>query len=412
MLKTVEDISATRKRLMIEVPAEAVEKEIRGSLEKVRARTSLPGYRPGKAPAALIEKKFGKDVEAEVFEEVVSRSYAEALKEASLTPVAAPRLEGGVNFKRSEPLNLTLLVDVRPKIEGLNYDGVKVQKIPADIEDSDVEATLNRLRQDRASYEPTDRPVEDGDVVIMDYEAKEMGKSFKDEVFKVGSELLPGAFSDALVGLAKGGTTEVEVEFPQDFYASELAGKKDTFKVSIKEVKKTVLPALDDEFAKDMEFDTLDALKAHIRERLGKNKAEAVRRLQKAEAVKKVLAAHEFEAPESLVEQEVLHLMANAKAGGAADADEALREKLVPSAREHVRASILLQVIGEKEGVQVSEEEMKKRILETAARSNLSVENVMKYYLSKDGSLEGLRQSIFEEKVMDLVLERAQVEGA
>jgi trigger factor len=410
MLKTVEDISATRKRLKIEIPADAMEKEIKDSIDRLRARTKIPGFRPGKAPAALIEKRFGKEVESEVIEKVIPQYYAEALKEADITPVSMPSIDGGINFKRNEPFNLTLLVEIRPEMEGLNYEGVKVKAVSADIEESDVEATLERLRQDKATYEPSEGPVKDGNIVIMDYEMKDSGKSFTDEVFRVGSDLMPAVFSEKLIGLEKGGEAEFEVEFPGDYYSKELAGARDTFRVSVKEVKEVVLPDIDEEFAKDLEFDTLDALKDHVRERLGRNKKDAALKIMKAEVVGKIIESHDFEAPESMVEEELKHLVANEKARGGGEADEALRERFLPDARRRVKASLLLQVVGEKEGVEVTEEDVKLRVKEVAEHSSLTPENVMKYYISRDGSLEGLRHSVFEDRVLDILLERADIE--
>jgi trigger factor len=410
MLKTVEDISSTKKRLKIEIPVDAIEKEIKDSLNSLKAKTKLPGFRPGKAPAALIEKKFGKEVESEVIEKVIPQYYAEALKEADIKPVSMPQLDGGINFQRNEPFSITFLVETRPEIKELNYEGVKVKSIPADIDESDVEATLKRLQEDKANYEPSGEPVAEGDLLIMDYEMKELGKSFKDEVFKVGNEMMPRAFSEKLIGMEKGDEAEFELEFPEDYFSKELAGARDTVKVEVKEIKKVVLPEVDDEFAKDLEFDTLGALKEHIRERLAKNKKETAERFMKAQIVSKVLDAHDFEPPESLVEEELRYQIANEKAGGSKDDEEALKVQLLPAAQRQVRASILLQVIGEKENVEVNDEDVNQKIQDIAARSNLSPENVMKYYISKEGSLEGIKHSVFEDRVLDILLERAIIE--
>lgn len=406
----MEDLSTTKKRLSIEIPPEAIENEIKSALDSLRKRTKLPGFRQGKAPMALIEKRFGKDVEAEALDKVIPAFYSEALKEADIKPVAQPSLEGGLDFRRNNPLSLTITVEVRPKIEKLEYEGIKVKDIPVSVEDKDVEDTLERLRQDKASYEPSEEPVKDGDLVVMDYEIKQDGKAFRDQVFQVGSEAMPTGFSDRLVGMKKGEDSEFSVTFPGDFRIEELAGKDAELKVSVKEIKKIILPALDDEFAKDLELDDLDSLKKHIRERIEESKKKAVADMTKAEIMKKLLEAHEFEAPESLVEEELGHRVAQAKAQGAQQDDETLRKELRPDAERHIKASLLVQVIGEKEDIDVSEEDLKQRVVALSGRFGLSPENVMKYYISRDGSLEGLRHSVYEEKVLDRLLERAEVE--
>jgi|Deesub1362A_J573_1020465.scaffolds.fasta_scaffold00013_24 trigger factor len=410
MLKTVEDISETKKRLRIEIPPDAIEREIKNALNRLRAKTKIPGFRPGKAPIALLEKRFGKEVETEAMERIIPEYYANALREANITPVSNPVFEEGLDFKRNSPLNMTLLVEVRPKIEGLNYKGIKVKDIPVSVEDSDVEGTLKRLQEEKATYEPSEEPVKTGDLVIIDYEIKEEGKKFTDQVFKVGSERMLKEFSEKLMGMKKGEDKEFEITFPEDFHVKEFAGKTLGFKVSLKDVKKVNLPPIDDELAKDVGFESLDALKEHIRKEILKSKEDAVSKILKAEVVKKILDAHEFEAPESLVNEELQRLVDEARAGGRTETEDALRQEFLPAAKRHVRASILLQTIGEKEGIKVTEDDVKEKVKVLSEKLSLTPENVMKYYITRDGSLDGLRHSIFEEKVLDFLLEHAEVE--
>lgn len=409
MLKTIEDISSTKKRLNIEIPAEAIEGEIKNSLDYLRKKTKIPGFRPGKAPMAIIQKRFGKEVEAEAMDKVIPRFYSEALKQADILPVSQPTIEGGIEYKKDNPLSFTVTVEIRPKIEGLNYEGIKVKDIPVEVGDPDLEAALGRLREDKASFEPTEGPVGDGDLVVIDYEIKDDGRSFKDQTFRVGSELMPGAFSEKLIGMPKAGEAEFEVAFPEGFGDSSLAGRTVPFKVAVKEIKKVVLPDMDDEFARDLEFDDLDALRKHVRERLEKSRKEAVANIMKAEVLKKIIAAQDFDVPESLLEQELGARVAEARAGGRQEEEAALREDLRPVAERHIKATFLLQMIGEKENVEVTEEDMKHRIASVSVQSGLTPENIVKYYVSRDGSLEGMRQSVYEDKVLGLLLERAEI---
>lgn len=410
MLKTIEDISETKKRLRIEIPPDAIEKEIKAGLDRVRVKAKIPGFRPGKAPTALLEKRFGKEVEAEALEKTITSVYANALKEAEIKPVSRPVFEQTDDFKRNTTLNMTILVEVRPKIENFNYKGIKVKDIPISVEESDIEQTLARLREERAAYEPSQEPVKTGDLVVMDYEIKETGETVKDQVFKVGSDLLPAEFSENLAGMNKTDEKEFEVAFPENSHLKDLAGKRLSFKVSLKDVKKVNLPALDDEFAKDVGYENLPALKEFIGQRLLKSKEDAVSNIQKAEVVKKVLEVHEFEAPESLVEGQLGQLVAEARAKGRKETEEALKEELRPSAVRQIRVSLLLDAIGEKAGIEVTEDDLKERIQGLSEKLSLTPENVMKYYIARDGSLDGLRHSIFEEKVLDLLLEQAVIE--
>ncbi len=421
MIKTTEDITSTKKRISIEIPAEAVESEIQGSLKTIRAQTRLPGFRKGKAPMSLIEKRFGKDVEGEAMERLVPKYYSEAIKETGIVPVGQPVLEGGIEIKRNEPLAMTFTVEVRPKVD-ITYEGLKVKDLETKVEDKDVDETIKRLQQERATFEPAEGPVADGHIVVMDYDIAEDDKSFKDEVFKVGSDLLPAEFSKKLTGVAKGGTVEFEVAFPKDYYAEELAGQSRNFKVTVKEIKAENAPDIDDEFAKDMEFDSLKKLKGHVRERMEGSQRDAVARMQKGLLVKDLVDAHEFDPPESFVEGELENMLAAERSKSLANPadgtegegkpefdEKAKREEYRPDAIKRAKASVVLDIIGEREGIEVSEDDMKSRIVRMSMEANTTPENLMKYYVAKDGSLEGMKQAIFEEKVLDLVLERAQM---
>nr|MDA8086398.1 trigger factor [Nitrospiraceae bacterium] len=236
-------------------------------------------------------------------------------------------------------------------------------------------------------------------------------KSFESQVFKVGSANMPADFSRGLAGRKKGESFDVTAGFPEDYPVKEMAGKQVLFHITLKDSKKVKLPALDDELAKDLGRENLEDLKAHIREQVQKSKKQAAVRMQKAELMKKLVESHEFDAPETLVEKELAGMVEEAVARGGKDADvQALREGMRETARRSVKASLLLEIIGEREKVEVSEEEIKKKIAELAQRLSITPENVIKYYISRDGSLDGLKHAVFEEKVMDLVLEKAQLE--
>ncbi|GAB4390268.1 MAG: trigger factor [Thermodesulfovibrionales bacterium] len=409
MLKTIEDVSATKKRLRIEIPGDVIEREIAQALGRLRQRVRIPGYRPGKVPTALLEKRFGKEIESEAMEKILPEYYANAIKEADITPISGPVLEEAVDFKRNAPLSMTFLVEVRPRIEDLRYEGIRVTEIPVSVEDRDVEETLKRLQEQKAVYEPSEEAVEAGDLVTMDYEIKEEGARHADQVFKVGSDPMPPEFSEKFLGMKKGEETEFELTLPEDFQAAEMAGKRYTFKVSLKDVKKARTPAVDDDLAKDVGFDDLEALRKHIRESILQSKGETVRRIMKAEALKKIVESHEFEPPESLVEEELARIVDEAAAKGRKDAREVLMEEYRPAALRHVKATLLMQAIGEKEKLETTEDELKARVQGLAERMHLTPENVMKYFISRDGSLDGLRHSIFEEKVLDLILDRAEI---
>jgi len=412
MLKTVEDISATKKRLKIEIPSEAIENEIQSGLRGLQKRAKIPGFRPGKAPMSIIEKRFGKDLEGEVMERLVPEYYANALKEANLKPVSRPMFDARPELTRHSPLEMTLTVEVRPEVKDLNYEGVKVRGIHVEVRDEEVEEALKNLRERRAVFEPSEGAASHGDIVVLDYSTSgegQEGTEHKDQTYKVGHGIMPEAFANEIKGLRKGDIREFKVAFPEDFPSPEAAGKEVDFRVSVKEVKKPVLPEIDDEFAKDLGFDDLAALRSHVSGQILKQKEETVRKMQKAEVVSKILADHGFAAPESLVAAELERLVLDARQAGRKEPDEALAAEVRPAAENHVKAMVLIDIVGEKEGVTVSDEEVRRKVEEQAARLGMTPENIMKYYIARDGSLDGLRHEIIEEKVLDLLLERAEV---
>lgn len=413
MLKTVEDISATKKRLTIEIPSETIETEIQNGLKGVQRQAKIPGFRPGKAPLSIIEKRYGKDVEGDVMERLVPEAYANALKEANLTPVAMPELEQKLEITRNAPLEMTLTVEIRPEVKELKYEGVKVKEIPVEVKGDEVDDALNNVRQQRTVYEPTEEAAKHGDMVVMDYSTTEEGKEpqeFKDHTFRLGQGVMPEAFSKELEGMKKGDIKEFKVGFPEDFPAKDIAGKEVAFKVEVKEVKKPELPEVDDEFAKDLGFDDMSGLRTHIENQIKASKDNSARQMQKAEVVSKIIADHTFDAPESMVETEMKNLIAEAReAGRTEDKEEDLRAEFKSRAESRVKATILLDIIAEKENVEVKEEEIKQKVESMATRIGMSPENIMKYYVSRDGSLDGLRKEVQEEKVLDLLLEKADI---
>lgn len=415
MLKTVEDLSATKKRLNIEIPTGAIESKIKDSLEKVRQKAKIPGFRPGKTPMNIIEKHFGKSVEAEAVEKIIPEFYEQAIKEAGIVPVSRPVLDGGIDFRRHHPLSLVLTVEIRPKIEDLDYTNIQIKDTPIVVSDPEIDTSLERMRELKATYEIADKEIETDDLITVDYEIRydDQTMSAKDQVLKVGVEGLPKEITESLKAKKAGETVEVEVQFPEDFHVKNLAGKKASVKNIIKAVKKKNLPAVDNEFAKDMGFENLEGLRVGVKVEIEKAKKEQVLKTQRDEILEKLVGEHDFDVPDSMLEKELSAMVNEVKAAKKSDKDEAvLRAELRPEAVKTVKVMILLSVIGEKEGITVTDEELKEKIIDISQRVSMSPESLMKVYIQKDGSLDGLRNSLYGQKVMDFLVSKAtQVKG-
>ena len=423
MATIIEDISSTKKRLKIEIPADILEKEYAGSLDNVRQRARIPGFRPGKAPMSMIEKRFGDEIKSELIEKLVPTYYAEAVKEADLAPVSMPKIETDIDLKRNEPLVFSLTVEVRPKIGSMNYNGIKVAGIAASVDEKEVDDTLKGLQNDRAMFEAVDREVREDDLLIMDYVKFDPtgGKeivSQKDQVMNLGNKLTPRGILENLLGKKKGDIVEVILPEVDGKELKEDSVNGDKLRITIKEVKEKKLPEIDDEFAKDFGNESLDALKGKIKEGILAAKQENGKKLQKAKIIDTLIEAHAFDVPESLAEAELEHLVNNElyanksqkQTGSVSDEpDPALAEKLRPKAVKNVKATIMLDEIAEREKITVSEAEVKDRISLIARQFQATPDAIVNLFMTRDGSLENLKHNIREEKVLDFLLAGAEI---
>lgn len=438
MIKSIEDINATKKRLRIEIPSDVIEREIGGSLEKLRHSVKIPGFRPGKAPINLIEKRFGKDVEAEVLDKIIPEHLTNAIREADIKPVTMPILDEEFEFKRNNPINLSFTVEVLPKIENMEYENIKIKDIPFTVEEPDIEDTLKKLQDQKAIFEVADKEVEMDDLVTFEYVDSEIvsgenDSSVKELISKMGNEIFPYDLMEKVTGKKKGDIVEFTTAFDET-KSKELAGKTANIKVKVSEVKKKSLPALDDEFAKDLGFANISELKEKIKEKIYSAKKEQIQKIQKAEIINKILEPIHFEVPETLLNRELESLMLEKNISGSKQGKESLdieteilqetseadssekEEKEDPEAKlkhkalRNVQASIVIDSIGQKEGITVTDTEVNERISFLAQRLSATPEAIRNFYMYKQGSLEGLKHSIYEEKVMDLLLSKASIE--
>ncbi len=404
----IEEITGTRKRLRIEIPAVAIEEKIRQALLEMQKKVKMPGFRPGRVPLEIIEKRFGKEIEQEVVEEIVTEYYMKAIEETNIKPVGMPVLEEELKFERRSPLKLTFVVDVRPEIKELNYGELRIEKRPVTVEDSEIEEALKGIQESRSFYEPVDEPVGEDFLVVMDYEIPELGITYNDQVFKIGSDLFPKEFSEKIKGLKKTESVEFEAGFPQDYRNEELAGRRLKVKVTVKEVKKKELPPIDDELAKDVGLEGLEDLKKRIRENLLRRKEKAERMRQMGELLNKLVDSVDFEVPEILLQDQLEADLEDYRRKNPDDKrDEiTLREELKPQSIRKVKASLLLEVIGEREGVQINEEDIRRYIIEMSQRLLVSPDFIVKYYMSDAQKREALRTAVYEEKVLETLLEK------
>jgi trigger factor len=422
MKSVIEDITSVKKKLTIELAPDEVTRELDKALADVGKKAKIPGFRPGKAPKNIVERHYGDEVKNEVVHRLVTESYLKAIQEHNLNPVDMPEIDNVSALAKGSPLTFMATVEVRPNIELGTYDGIEVKESAVSVTDEEVSETINRLREMYAQLEVVEgRPLEKNDTAIIDFEGFREGKTIEgakatDYMLSLGSNSLIPGFEDQLVGMNRGETREIKVTFPADYSNKDLAEKDATFTVTLKEIKKKVLPELNDEFAKDIGnnasvAELTEGIKKDIEYRKTNDQASA----QREELLAKVVDAHTFDIPPGMVDRE-LQSMARSHATRLARQGVDVKtfdfakfsEENRPLAEKRVKGILLLDVIAEKEKIDVTDQEVTSAISVMARSSGQTVDAVKKYYESLDGGLENLRSSLMREKTLSLLLSRAK----
>ena len=421
MLQEVEKVSATTRRLKINVPSEIIQSETDSVYNEIRTTTKIPGFRPGKVPQTILVKKFGKKVEAQVIETVVPRSYLEAIKEAKLEPVSYPDIdEKNLELKPGQPLSFTVTVEIKPEIENINYEGIVLKKKTFSVEEDEVERSIKLLQESKALYSVSEDEMKEGDMAILDSDAFIDGQmsnelSYKEYPLILGTKEMPKEFSEALTGKKKGDAVEIKLNFESDHPNKTIAGKEVLFKVTVTETKKKNIPPVDDELAQSAECSTVDELRNKIRENLGKRKEGEINLAYKKDILDELIMRHNFDVPASMVHGEIESMIHHEKqdamrTGREVKPDEELGKELESKARENVKSVLLIEAIGKKANIEINDDDIKKAINEIASRNDLKPEEVTKLYSVREGSMDALKSRLFADKVLDMVLEKAAIQ--
>ena len=422
MKSTIEDVSSVKKKLHIQVAPDTIAQEMVKAVADAAKKAKIPGFRPGKAPKAVVERHYAAEIETEVMNKLITDSYLQALQEHNLNPVDVPSITNISPFDKAAPLNYTAVVEVRPNIELGVYDGIEVKEESVAVSDEELNQTIDRLRDMYAQLEVVeDRPLEKNDTAIIDFEGSRDGKTIEgakaaDYMLSLGSDSLIPGFEEQLVGMKRGETRTLNVTFPADYSNKELAGKDAQFVVSLKEIKKKVLPELNDEFAKDIGNNkSVDELKEGIKKDIEIRKKNELASSQREALLSKLVDAHTFDVPGGMVERE-LQSMARSQATRLArrgvdvnSFDYAkFREENKDLAEKRVKGILLLDVIAEKEKLDVTDDEVSSAIAVMARSAGKTVAEVKKYYESLEGGLDNMKSSLAREKTLSLLLSRAK----
>jgi trigger factor len=415
------DVSATRKTLSVEIPSDVVDAEIDRIAKGYTRQARLPGFRPGKVPTSVIKQRFRDEILHDIRHGLIPRVVDEALQSHGIAPVDAPNIRD-VALREGQPLTFTAAVDTVPPFDPGDLSTITLRQTTASVDDEAVDQAIERLRDRAAKYEPVEgRPVAEGDTVVVDMERRAVSESPDRRerlTLELGSPENPPGFDAELVGLAIGDEKTFTIQLPQHGESSEPTDTAVTFTVHLKEIRRKVLPEIDDEFAKDLgEFESLDALRERVRSDLTAEREETARRQIRNDLLKQLAGRVSFDVPDVLVEREmdrrleelVRQLVQQNVDPNKAGVDWAqLREAQRESARSSVASTIVLDEIARREHLTVETEDVDKEIEQFAARARRTPAAI-RAQLEKEGGIGRLSAGLRREKAVDLALSRAKM---
>ena len=394
------------------------------ALKRLATRVKLDGFRPGKAPVAMIKARLGKQaIYDEATDQILQKRYADIMKKAEVAPIAQPTLN--IDSVDNDNLKITILCPVKPEVELGEYKGLEVKKGRVTVAKKDIEAQVENYRHQFAELTTKENgEVAKGDTVVMDFEGFIDGEAFEggkaeNHSLEIGSgQFIPG-FEDQMIGMTCENEKDVVVTFPEDYQAKDLAGKAAVFKVKVHEIKKKELPEINDEFAQDVsEFDTLDEYKEDVKKGIAEQKEKAVRQEKQEKIIRQIVENAEMDIPDPMVITQTRQMMdqfaQQMQSNGLSMAQyyqftgltpDGLLEQMKPQAQKNIENRLVLEAIAAAEGITASEEEVEKEFANIAERYGLTVDKVKEIFA--DEETENIKSDIAAQKALDMITEAA-----
>ena len=415
MQVTVNEVGGLTKKLKIVLPKEEVSKELDAGFSKIKNEARIKGFRRGKVPRHILERTYGQQVRAEVAEKLVQATYFEAVEKEKLDVVVHPEIKTPV-FEEDGSFSYEAEIDTRPQFELHGYKGIEIEKEEVAVTEDEIDSEIEKLRKEMAPLRNVeDRPVQESDIAIVDFdgyhEGKQMPQVHGENVnVDVGTGRHGEEFENKLIGMKKLEDSSFEVDFSADAPNPVLAGKKVEFRIKVNDIKERVLPEIDNEFAKDVgeEFNSLDALRSHIRKKRQAEKEEAMESSISDSIMSKLIEANQFEVPSRLVQHEINEYIKQTedtlKRGGLsleaaginrAEAEERYRETAI----KRVRGDFILKKIAELEDIKVLDEDLNDGFARIAKQYNMTVPEVKGYFKSRDDMLPFINE-LLNEKIL------------
>ena len=422
-----EQVEKNLVKLTFEVSTENFADAMSKAYQKNAKKYNVPGFRKGKVPRAVIEKYYTEAVfYDDAINMVLPEAYEAALKEAGVEPAARPEFDVD-EIKKGEPVVFTALVTTKPEVELGEYIGIKLNKIEHNVTAKDVDAEVKQVQARNARIVPVEgKAAKKGNIVTIDFDGSVDGVPFdggKSEGYELelGSNTFIPGFEDQLIGKKAGADVDVVVTFPEEYHAPDLAGKEALFKVKIHDIKARELPTIDDDFASEVsEFDTLEEYKKSIREKLEAQAADRVKTETENAVIEKVVEACTVEIPAAMINDQTDRMMQDfaqrlqyqgmdfgTYLQYTSSTPEAFKENMKPQAERQIKTTLVLEAIAKAENIEVADGEVDEKIAEMAKQYNMEVDKLKS--LMQDADMDGIREELAMNKVIDMLVEKAKI---
>lgn len=420
MLLNYEDLSPVRKSVEVEIPAALIDAEAQRVTSEFGRQAKIPGFRPGKIPSSVVRKHFAKEIQQEVMDRLLPITFRDAIADKGVTPVGEPRLEHLDAFVEGAPIKYKAAFDIKPAVTLGEYRGLDVDDPKIEVSDADIDAMIDRLREQASAYRPeTERGLQDGDFAVI--EITTSGEGVEPETrnghFRMGEEMPLKQLPELLFGRKPGETVSFDHEYGDDAQNENFRNKSIHHDVALKEIRVQEQPEVTDDFAKSVgNWETVQEMRETIGADIRKHREAEALRMKKGQIGEALLSRHQLDVPESLVDEELNRSLQNyarflASQGVDLDKAELDWEKIAadfrPEAVKRVKRSLVLEAIAKKEGLVVSDVEVDAEIRRAANENGREFAEV-KHRLKHDGGYESLRASLSQEKALEFVLGEAR----
>ncbi len=427
MQVTVEDQSSVKKPLHIEIPEDQITKEIDKAYAELKKRAKIKGFRPGKVPRGMLERYYGKDVNADVTSRLIQESFVEAVREKDLKVIATPKIDPP-ELKAKAPYKYSAAIEIKPEIEDIDFKGLDLKKTLYSVSDEEVDTQLKMLQKNMAQHEKIeeDRLLADGDLALIDYEGFKDGNPFPDlqktenYLITIGKGQILKDFDDQIIGMKSGDQKDITVTFPEDYFNKDLANLKIDITVSLNEIRKEILPDLDDELAKKMgKYETIEDLKTAINQNLDREYKKRAEQEINEQMFEALLEKTDFEVPESMIEFELDGIVKdaenyfshhNVRMEDTGITKDKLSEQYRDLAVKQVKRHLILDKIINQEDLSLSDEDQDAGFQEMCDSMGQPIEQIKSYYQQNQERLEHFKQALLEKQAISLIIENGTVE--